>query len=442
MLRRGSQQVWWLNPAWVAGLMGLLVPLAAYTTPEAMYLKQWRSPKYFDESMLWLTLGLSALFVFGAVASSVLSKSAAPVDWKRDLPWPWIKRTFWLCVVLSIAGYLVWGFVAVMRGATLSLAIGVLSGEKGAAYLMKEVYLGTISGVTTLTQLGIPATILGVMIGVVEGWKKIVPPLAAVFGLAILRALFNSERLAIIELAIPALVIFLRLAVFESPHFWTRYKGLLQFAPIGGGVVLLGVFATFEYFRSWTSYYAGGDQSFWQFVALRLTGYYVTALNNGALLVERFDPIGAPFATLHFLWRFPITGSLMTTAYPNIKLDNIVIDPYMQVLDREANPEFNNCSALLPPVVDFGVPGALLFWLVAGLLCGLLYRWYLDGKATGLLFYPIFFIGVTETTRIMYWGEGRSAITFFILIPLTLLCSTWARRAQRAERRLAWLQSH
>jgi hypothetical protein len=112
----------------------------------------------------------------------------------------------------------------------------------------------------------------------------------------------------------------------------------------------------------------------------------------------------------------------------------------MEILDREANPEFNNPSALLPPVVDFGVIGALLFWLLAGLLCGLLYRWYRDCEMPGLLFYPIFFTGVIETTRIPYWGEGRVVTAYLVLIPLSWLCTVWARRVHRVERRLRWLQ--
>ena len=215
----------------------------------------------------------------------------------------------------------------------------------------------------------------------------------------------------------------------------------MQYLPIAAGGLFLAMFGIFEYFRSWSSYYAGGSQSFWEFVTYRLAGYYVTALNNGALMVSRIDPVGAPFGTLHFLWRFPLVSSVVQSAYPNLRLDNIDFDPYMQILDREANQEFNNQSALFPPIVDFGLPGALLFWLAVGLLCGLLYRWFLDGKAAGLMLYPIFFIGITETTRIMYWGEGRAVIAYFILVPLAWLCSTLARRAYRAERRLAWLPS-
>jgi hypothetical protein len=270
--------------------------------------------------------------------------------------------------------------------------------------------------------------------------------MAALLALATIRALMNSERLAIIELAVPFIVIALRLGVLESKRIMGRFRAWLQFAPIALGGLVLTLFAVFEYFRSWATYYAGGDQSFWAFVSMRLLGYYVTAVNNGALMVARIDPVGAPFAVMHFLWRFPGISTLTQAVFYNIKIDNAdfapYIDPYMQILDREANQEFNNSSALFPPIVDFGAPGAFLYWLAAGLFCGLLYRWFSDGKIGGLLFYPIFFIGVTETTRIMYWGEGRAVIVYFVLLPLAWVCSSWARRTKRAERRFEWLQSH
>src|SRR5882724_10261788 len=98
---------------------------------------------------------------------------------------------------------------------------------------MKDLYLGTISGVTTLTQLGIPAMVLGVMIGVVKGWKMVAAPMGVVFFLAAIRALFNSERLAIIELAIPAFVLALRLLMLESPRFTGRLKMAAQIVPVG-----------------------------------------------------------------------------------------------------------------------------------------------------------------------------------------------------------------
>jgi oligosaccharide repeat unit polymerase len=284
--------------------------------------------------------------------------------------------------------------------------------------------------------------VLGVMIGAAQGWKRVRVPIAILFGLAIVRALFNSERLAIIELAIPAVVLAMRLVVLESPRYRGRIRTALRFLPLAAAGLLFPLFASFEYFRSWSSYYAGGDMSFLEFASARLLGYYTTALNNGALMVSRIDPVGAPFATFHFLWRLPPFSSLVTSLYSNLKLDNADFDPYMQILSRAANPEFNNPSGLLPPVVDFGVPGALLYWLIAGLLCGLLYRWFREGRISGLFFYPLFFTGVTETTRILYWGEGRVVTAYLVLLPLAWLCSASMRRERSAQKRMIWLQSH
>ncbi len=437
-----SRQLWWLNPAWVAGLMGLIVSVGAYEIPERMYQAFWRTPKYFDGHFLLLSLSLTAIFVLGAAAGMGSGKGPARGSWSEDLPWHLITRCFWICFWGTLTGYLIWAAAAVSRGANLALAIGVMSGEKGAAEVMKGVYLVTISGVTTLTQLGLVAIVCGVMIGAAQGWNKVRVPMAIVFVLAVVRALFNSERLAILELAIPAVVLGMRLVVLESPVYGGRIRTGIRFLPALAGALFVPVFGVYEYFRSWSTYYAGGDMSFWEFASVRLLGYYTTALNNGALMVARIDPVGAPFATLHFLWRFPPFNSFMTALYPNLKLDNADFDPYMQILSREANPEFNNSSGLFPPVVDFGIPGALLYWLAAGLLCGLLYRWFRDGKISGLFFYPLLFTGITETTRIQYWGEGRIVIAYVILLPVVWLCSVSMRRTRRAQQRIIWLQSH
>lgn len=434
-----ARQLWWLHPAWIGGGMGAMVSIASYLTPDSMYRTYWRMPKFFDSGQLALCLACVAFFVLGSVAGiGRVTPSRIAADWKLEIPWKLAERAFAICFWGSLAGYAMWLGAALARGASASLFLGVLRGEKFAAYEMKEVYLVTISGVTTLTQFGIAAMVLGVMIGVAQGWRSVRLQLAILFFLSVARALFNSERLAIIELAIPATVLFLRLGVIES-RWWDRIRVPLQFAPAAGFAVLVLVFGAFEYFRSWTTFYAGGDLGFWQFASLRLLGYYVTALNNGALLVARFDVFGAPFSTLHFLWRFPVVSSVAQAVYPNLALDTPAdADPYLQMLDREANPEFNNASGLLPPVVDFGPAGALLFWLLAGLLCGLLYRWFVEKRAAGLLFYPIFFIGIVEIARIQYWGEGRVVTAYFVLIPFVWLCARWAQRVRIASRKVAW----
>src|SRR5271157_4923408 len=95
-----SSQLWWLNPAWVAGLMGLIVSVGAYAIPEALYRTFWRTPKFFDGYFLALSLGMTAMFVLGAIAAMGSGKNAAQgtwsrtASWKDELPWPLLTRCF------------------------------------------------------------------------------------------------------------------------------------------------------------------------------------------------------------------------------------------------------------------------------------------------------------------------------------------------------------
>ena len=76
-------------------------------------------------------------------------------------------------------------------------------------------------GVTTCTQFGIAAVVLGCLIGSSVGWRLVRGKLVILFLLALVRALLYSERLAFLELAIPLLVLY-----FAEPVSWTRHRGL------------------------------------------------------------------------------------------------------------------------------------------------------------------------------------------------------------------------
>ena len=439
-----ERELWWLNPAWVSAVMGVIVALGAFLIPDWMYRVYWHTPKFFNAYELWVTLACIAMFSFGSWASSsslLHPRTYVHHDWEKDVPWRLVERVFNGCFYLSLVGYITWAGAAISRGADLQLALGVLHGDKGSSYVMKEVYLGTISGVTTLTQLAMAAMVLGVMLGVVQGWRRVWPKFAVLFGLTLVRALMNSERLALLELLIPAVVLFVRLGLMDSALIRQRFWPLLRMAPVLGYAGLVVVFGASEYFRSWINFYAGGDLSFWSFVSLRLLGYYVTALNNGALLIQRIEPTGAPFFTLHFLWRFPGLSNLMDAIYPNFALASIENDPYMAYLKREANPEFNNGGGLLEPIMDFGFIGCLAYWLLAGLQAGLLYRWFQQKRMSGLLLYPATFVGVIELSRIIYWAEGRVVIPQLALCGVVLVCAYYARQFRVTREDMAWQPS-
>src|ERR1041385_9153854 len=164
-----ERELWWLNPAYVVGIMGALLAAAAFIVPESMYRAYWFTPKYFDGEQLRITLACIGLFVIGAAAGSFRRFHGwQPPDenWAERIPWRLTHRLFNTCFYLALIGYAAWAGAALSRGASLQLAIGVLRGEKGASSEMKEVYLKTISGVTTLTQLAIVVLVLGMLIGV------------------------------------------------------------------------------------------------------------------------------------------------------------------------------------------------------------------------------------------------------------------------------------
>jgi hypothetical protein len=244
------------------------------------------------------------------------------------------------------------------------------------------------------------------------------------------------------ELLIPAAVILVRLGIMDSRRLAGRLWPLLCAAPALGYVGLIGIFGASEYFRSWVNYYAGGDLGFWQFVSLRLLGYYVTALNNGALLVQRIDPTGIPFCTLHLAWRLPVLSSIVNAIYPNFALASQDIDPYMAYLTAEANPEFNNGGGFLLPMLDFGFMGALVYWLICGLVCGVLYRLFQQKRPLGLFVYPVAFVGAIELTRIIYWAEGRVLLPVAVLAVLALGCAWYTRRYRIWEEDALWQPSH
>ncbi|MGA2183676.1 MAG: hypothetical protein ABSH47_11660 [Bryobacteraceae bacterium] len=440
-----EHELWWLNPAWVVGVMGTILAVAALLVPDWMYRAYWKTPKFYDATHMWMTLACVAAFSFGAAAGALKrlhGNRGADSRWMDRLPWNSIQTLFNACFWLTLVGYVAWAGAAVSRGANLTLALGVLRGDKGASYLMKEAYLGTISGVTTLTQLAMAAYVLAVLIGVAKGWRPVLPKCAVLFACTIVRALMNSERLAVMELLVPMVVVLVRLGIMDSPRFAGRLWSLLRAAPALGYAGLIGIFGASEYFRSWINYYAGGDLTFWQFVSLRLLGYYVTALNNGALLVQRIEPTGAPFFTLHLAWRLPVLSGIANALYPNFPLALREVDPYMSYLTAEANPEFNNGGGFLLPMLDFGFTGALFYWLLCGLVCGVLYRLFQQKRPLGLLLYPVVFVGAIELTRIIYWAEGRVLVPICVLAALALGCAYYARRYRIREENPAWPPSH
>ncbi len=218
-----------------------------------------------------------------------------------------------------------------------------------------------------------------------------------------------------IELAVPFFLTCLALSYFDRPEIDGRVRFMVRAAPVIGVVTLFFLFTGMEYIRSWSNFYAGRGLSFWEFGAMRLLGYYVTSFSNGGYLLRRLETLNAPYFTLHFLWPFPLTGPLIKRIFSNPILESGDKWFYFPFLESGANVEFNNADGMLFPLMDFGVAGGLLYWLAMGLVCGAVYQSFRRLDLTGLLLYPVIFLGLMEVPLALFWGEGRAFPALFLL---------------------------
>lgn len=423
-IKQRAAGIWWLHPAVVFAAAGVAISTAAYIIPESTYRDYWRSPKFFDEPTLRITFFCVMVFAFGSLCGARLVSSAFHTQRAKpqaELPWKLMSLLFRISFYLCLAGYGLWAGLAIQRGITMSALWGMLTGEKGAMYEARFVYLPTVGGVTTLTQFGSALMILAAIIGFGRGWRGIWPKCAVVLFLAVLRALLNSERFAIIELVVPFLVASLGLRFLGSTNTSSRWRTVVSFAPLMGVTALFFIFTGFEYFRSWTNYYAGRGLSLWEFGAMRLLGYYVTSFNNGAYFLQRLEALGGPYFTLHFLWGFPLSGPLMRGLFTNPLLDSSEKWFYLPFLQSEANVEFNNVDGMLLPLMDYGAAGGLLYWFAIGFTMGAVYQLFRNQAPLGLLLYPMLYLGLIEVPLGLYWAEGRAFPTLCILIAAAAL---------------------
>jgi oligosaccharide repeat unit polymerase len=306
-------------------------------------------------------------------------------------------------------------------------------------YDARFTYLPTVGGVTTLTQFGSACMIFGALLGVCQGWRAVRLRLGIIALLALLRVLINSERFALVELVVPFLLTRLALEYIGSQNAHRRTRQVLAVAPVLAMTALLFFFTGFEYFRSWSNYYSDRDMSLLEFGSTRLAGYYVTSFNNGAYFMNRLEPLKAPYFTLHFLWGFPLTSPVIQRLFPDQMLQSTEKWFYFPFLEAEANLEFNNADGFLFPLMDYGIPGGLIYWLVMGVVCGWLYQSFQRRSLAGLLMYPMTYLSLMELPLALYWGEGRAFPSLCLLagVPMALWFARGMGAADFRPQRLA-----
>lgn len=417
--------VWWLSPIWVTLFVGSVSLFSAALVDDRQFRNQWGTPKWITQETL-LLFGCGTLAIaFGALVATI-ALPAAPQARERRWPGfsesslPLLSRASTVFTALTVAGYLGFAYLFVRAG------INPFALAAGAGYELDiRSLVGTIPGLTTLTQFGIPAVVLSALLLAHRYSRTELVKLLIVMGLAVMRAWLLYERLAIMELVVPALVV---LAGYLATRGGAWRRWVVQLIPIVfiAGVVL--IFGLFEYVRSWTYYGSHGAGSYSDFVLNRIAGYYATALNNGALMLDHLPYARVPYYTLEAFWLAPgienVDLYLRLGGDPRPVIVGDPTAPYDVMLAHFANPEFNNQSGYASVFADYGAIGGIVFFLLAGLVAGVLFRGFRAGNmggTFGLFLYPVFFVGLLELPRYIYWSQGRATPAWVGLVVIAIL---------------------
>jgi oligosaccharide repeat unit polymerase len=324
-------------------------------------------------------------------------------------------------LVLSLVAYAVWFLLGIIRAGGVG---AVLATWRDHPHAVKNLF-ATVPGVTTLTQLAVAAVPLAVAYGIATRGALARKLVVAVFVLAVFRAVFIEERLALIELLVP--LAYLKLAPRRLPvtKVWVAAIAVL--------VAAVSFFAITELRRTYvyTHDFSAGR------VTTRFFGYYLTSINNGFAMIDDYPGRTPAYSTAEFLWQFPVLSDLRVDELPGVGTvsvrysDLAGVDPpefwpgalYVQGL----SPEYNVFSTPGYLAADFGWFG-LAGLFVLGFVSGLLYR---RAPATPFhrALYGVWLVGLLEFMRTYYFTNTRvfPAYLLFLAAYLVLRQPTGAR---------------
>jgi len=387
------QTPWWLRPVYIFVILNVTMAGVAWWVDDSLY-GLWRAAKYFGPTEFAIVLIAAISFALGNYLGTVSKLSLSYKYLSVNL-----NLAFKIVCIVSIVGYLIWLASAIVNGLSPDMLIAFVVGDAEMADMIKDTFV-RIPGITSTAQCASTAACMYPFLKSVSSVERWMFRLLIVF--CVTRGILLSERLAIIEFVAPLLMAFTARWYTKSSSKRKRQLDYLGPSVAGTSVFLLFAFA--EYFRSW-QFYQNDHDNFWQFMVSRLSAYYVTALNNGALLVQQIGVLPFPFFSLASLWHFPWLPE--SFAYENFFGRNPE-DEYFESLKVYSTEELNNGSGIFIPYIDFGLVGFILHWVVMAFLARVLFRAYCKSSLVGQLFYPMFLIAIVESPRIAYLVNTRA----------------------------------
>lgn len=424
---------WWIHPAWALLLLTGSMAVLAIVLPESVY-QTWAVRKFLDgDLMLVLLIGIVAAFAGIMLASGAVSRSGSVVIKLSHKQIFFLRRVFWFLFFLALISYAIWIGSAATQGVGFANLTSVLNRDPGAISSLKD-NSRPIGGLTTMTQFAPVVVILGHLLrklGERVGWASLV-----LVVLAAVRTVFYAERLALIEVLIPLLLV---AALTVEPG--SKWRGLSRVAPLIVAPLVWAIFAISEYTRSWIFYQQTTNLPFVEWVSARLAGYYVTSFNNSALLALGHSGSNAtPYFTFPAFWNAP--GAPAHEGVYGLNPD----DWWTSMLISEGNVEFTNPGSILVTYAELGTLGMVVFWIISGLILGSLFVSMSKGSVAGLVATCSLFVGILELPRFIYWTQGRATPILLALILIALfypknefarvegspLLPKWARKVKKS----------
>jgi hypothetical protein len=130
-----------------------------------------------------------------------------------------------------------------------------------------------------------------------------------------------------------------------------------------------------------------------------------------------------PYFTQLWFWKMPLIKEAAG-------VDQVAKDEYGALLEKAANPEFNNPGGFLLPLSDYGTIGGLVYWFLFGAAVAWIYQSFKKYELLGLLLYPMVFLGLVEVPRVLYLSDGRFFPSFVMLALAVFLCSRASHRVR------------
>ncbi|WP_157571393.1 hypothetical protein [Kocuria rosea] len=410
---------WWLHPAWAAVVLVASTALLAVLLP-SQYYETWGVEKFLDiELSLKVLIGVTLVIVGIVVGGGGKARSGNVQIKFTGQRLRYLKKAYQVLLWLTILGYAFWTLIAISEGVRVDSLLAVMQRDTGAISELKQ-SSRPVGGVTTLTQFGPIAVVIGyvlrrVGVGGRSYWS--------IIALAVVRAVFYAERLALLEILVP-LVLVAGLTIRRG----SKWRPIAQVMPLVLGPLVWLVFALSEYSRSWVYYQKIVALPFNEWVTSRLLGYYITSYNNSALFAREHESVYAPpYMTLQAFWNAPgIDGVVATPQWMGLSPEGW----WRSILQAHSNPEFNNTGSFLVVYAEMGWLFGSIFLLLIGIFMGSCFSSLKRGSLPGFLAYTSLFIGLLELPRFLYWTQGRAVP---VLLALVVIAWTWARYGRQLQ---------